>query len=458
MKEISSLLDIPYGSRIVIYGGGRCGEDYFRKIKISSRAEIVAVIDAQAEYLPKIFDSTPVYEPGKICRLEFDYVLITVRESESADSIRKLLNDYRISDPKILWINKMHDMNKTVIYEIMKCFERNIENEKRRFFLFMLPEHGNLGDYAIGYAESAFLKKYFVQYDLYGVTTSEWLAASEFYLNLIKPDDVIFINGGGYLGDLWGDAEIYMRIIESFPQNIKIFFPNTLTYQKKPDKKNEGFRKDMEWFRNQQNLFTFFREYPSYHLFHQYDKRSRLFPDMAFFLQFDRKLICRNNKVLLCLRDDRERTFKERDRLENSLKSVSIDYDVYDIYVEKYISQQAGKKLLEYTIRLFQTYDCIITDRLHGMILSVVSNVPCIAFDNLTHKISGVFESIRDLQYVQLITENDINDIGRIIAVLYENKKRGRPYRPPITEFKKMADRISEIINGIGETENGKYC
>lgn len=442
-------LHIPYGSRVVIYGGGKLGENYFRRIKLSNQAEIVAIIDIQAKKLPKIFEDTPLYTPEKICDLYFDYVLIAVEDLEKVYDIKRILYDYNISDKQIINNSKECSINETALYEIIKCFERNIENEKRRFFLFMLPEHGNLGDYAIGYAEFAFLKQYFYQYDVYGVTTSEWVAASEFYINLIKSDDIILINGGGFLGDLWGDAKFYKHIVESFPKNIKIFFPNTLTYRENPSEQNENFIKDMEWFGKQDNLFTFFREHPSYYLFKKYDKRCCLFPDMVFYLSFKRNMFCKKNRVLLCMRDDCERIFYGKNILENILKCAGIDYDFYDIYIKKYISQQAGRKLLKNTIHMFQAYDCIITDRLHGMILAIVSNVPCIVFDNRTHKIKGVYESINALQYVKLITEEEINSVDKIISEVYESKLRDGSYEPPIEEFRKMADKICEIMDNV---------
>ena len=42
---------------------------------------------------------------------------------------------------------------------------------------------------------------------------------------------------------------------------------------------------------------------------------------------------------------------------------------------------------------LFASYDFVITDRLHGMIFSYICGTPCIAFDNKTHKVSGVYNS-----------------------------------------------------------------
>ena len=101
------------------------------------------------------------------------------------------------------------------------------------------------------------------------------------------------------------------------------------------------------------------------------------------------------------------------------------------------------------TIHMFQAYDCIITDRLHGMILAIVSNVPCIVFDNRTHKIKGVYESINALQYVKLITEEEINSVDKIISEVYESKLRDGSYEPPIEEFRKMADKICEIMDNV---------
>lgn len=442
-------IHVPYGSKVVIYGGGKWGEHYYRKIKQSNCAEIVAVLDVRAKNLPKIYGKTPVYEPDKIVELQFDYVCITVEAKEYADDMREFLRDHDVPNRKILWSPRHSYLDERSSYEIMKCFDRNMENKGRRFFLFMLPEHGNLGDYAIGYAEYSFFKQYFSQYAVCGITTSEWLAASEFYMELIRPDDVIFLNGGGFWGDLRGDDKFYEHIVESFPRNIKIFFPNSLTYQEKPGKENKAFMEDIKWFEKQDNLFIFFREYPSYHLFHQYEKRCYLFPDMALRLCFEKKKFVKQNRVLLCLRGDQERIFDAKDKLENSLKNAGIGYDIHDIFEGIYISQQAGRRLLEHTIRLFQSYDCVITDRLHGMILAITSNVPCIAFDNYTHKISGVFSSVKDLGYVKLLTVDQIDVIDNVIDTLYENRQKAEAYRPPEQEYKKMADMIYKIMDHI---------
>ena len=44
----------------------------------------------------------------------------------------------------------------------------------------------------------------------------------------------------------------------------------------------------------------------------------------------------------------------------------------------------------------FNQFDCIITDRLHGMIFSTLADVPCIAVDNKNHKVAGVYKMLKD--------------------------------------------------------------
>ena len=44
------------------------------------------------------------------------------------------------------------------------------------------------------------------------------------------------------------------------------------------------------------------------------------------------------------------------------------------------------EQLLKQKIEEFQSAELVITDRLHGMIFSVITGTPCIAFDNLMRK------------------------------------------------------------------------
>lgn len=44
-------------------------------------------------------------------------------------------------------------------------------------------------------------------------------------------------------------------------------------------------------------------------------------------------------------------------------------------------------------IREFSNYELLITDRLHGVIFSMLAGIPCIALENSNYKIKGLIET-----------------------------------------------------------------
>lgn len=438
---------MPYGSKIIIYGAGKMGQNYYQSIKRSGRLNIAAILDANVNELLHIWADVPVLEPQRVSELEYDYIFITVENREAASDIRNKLIQYGSDDRKIIWAGDSSDISFEAVNEIHKFTVRALESKRRRFFIFMLPEHGNTGDYAIGYAEQKFLKKYFSAYDIYGVTTNEWLQAKDFFINFVNHEDVIFINGGGYFGDLWGDDVIYKDIVENFPHNKKIFFPNNLTYKMEPSLNNEIFKKDVDWIANQKNLHIFLRERKSFDLLSSYVRNCYLAPDMVFSLHYPRESLAKNGKVLLCLRADCEKTFKEEKKLEELLLQYNYKYDKFDICTKMYFSQDMGRKLLQYIVKKFQQYECVVTDRLHGMILSVIADVPCVAMDNYTHKVSGVYDWIRDMGYALMIEESEIGNISEIIERAYSNKNTAGEYCPQKLRFDNMAETLQKILD-----------
>ena len=53
----------------------------------------------------------------------------------------------------------------------------------------------------------------------------------------------------------------------------------------------------------------------------------------------------------------------------------------------------------------------VITDRLHGMILSIITGTPCIVFGNNYHKVESSYYSwFKDLEYVSFIQQKEIEN------------------------------------------------
>lgn len=450
MKEaIRNIYSIPYndieiGSKVVVYAAGKVGEKYVRNIMMTKRCELVAIIDSN--YLKKKeMYGFQIMPSSALQELVYDYILIAVENAQVAEAIVADLTKSGIEKKKIIWngSNTCVDVL-TQFQEYEKFLERNIFTEEQRFFIFMVPEHGNGGDYLINYSEEAFLKEFFPEKKIYSVTTAEWINAREFFLNFIRPSDIIFINGGGYIGDLWQDTENYKSIVESFPFNIKFFFPNTLTYLQDDLSKYQPFREEAEWFDRQKNTYVMFRDKDSYDLFRQYCDRCEYLPDMALFNHVKRSTHSTENKVMLCFRSDREKLFQDADSLKSKLSQAGIEYEEINIHAEQFMSQEYGKVYLNQLYEKIQSSKCLLTDRLHGMLLAVICDVPCVAFDNLTHKVKGVYDWIKD--YVVFLDDYSNENIVNAIDNAIEKKQITGDYKPLHEHYVQMAEYIKNRI------------
>lgn len=445
------IYDIDYSligdkDKIVIYGAGKFGRDIARKIKEKKTGNVAAFIDKNATN-KQAFDKIPIYEADKI-ELFSDYkIIVAISDLKAAEEVKIFLKSCGISADRIISLEKQYIWDEDNIGEVLKFTKRFFSKYRKKFFVFMLPEHGNTGDYLIGYAEKKFFAKYFPNNTLIGITTIEWMKLKYFIKNLVQPQDVIFLNGGGYFGDLRGDDKVYKDIIESFPENCKIFLPNTLTYREMPSEDNKQFIKDVQWLNSQKDIHVFLRDKLSYQNLNKFFCNSYYFPDMALFWKKNySKNAVYKNKVLLCLRNDCETTnYELHKKIKEKLNDNKIEYDCFDIFINEYIDQEDGENLVQYVFDKFVNYKCIITNRLHAMLISTIASVPCLAFDNSTKKICGVFEWIKKYKYVKIIDENCLDKIGDYINQICLNENKSN-YIPDYNEFDRMAKKIQNLI------------
>ena len=102
----------------------------------------------------------------------------------------------------------------------------------KRLILIGTPLHGNLGDHAIAEGEYAFLKEHYPKYTVVEIPMLMYPSLRRRICKWIYPKDVILLNGGGYLGNVWYYAEkVVFDILKRFPNNPVLFFPNTMYYK-----------------------------------------------------------------------------------------------------------------------------------------------------------------------------------------------------------------------------------
>ncbi len=100
---------IPKGSKIVLYGAGNVGQEYYRQLKITQYAEVVAWVDADAKDISKVLNlkEGKLLQPDIIENVEFDYIVIAIMSHKTAFYVHEfLMNQFKIEKRQIVWSGK----------------------------------------------------------------------------------------------------------------------------------------------------------------------------------------------------------------------------------------------------------------------------------------------------------------------------------------------------------------
>jgi exopolysaccharide biosynthesis predicted pyruvyltransferase EpsI len=281
---------------------------------------------------------------------------------------------------------------------------------KPRTFLLATPEHGNLGDHAIVYAEKAYFRKQGKISSLVEVRNDLWLRFTDIIATRIKPQDTIVIDGGGNLGTLWPNEDDKITdIISWFKDNEIIVFPQTCYYDNSPGAKAR-LERNKEVYAAANNLTVMLRDKASYDFFSANfaGVKAVLTQDIVFSVDDAPKLpASKRNGVLLCFRADLEKVmdFDLKQNIIRHLTANGIAFWETNTLIGKRVTPINRNRELRKKWREFSSARLVITDRLHGMIFAVITETPCIALDNKSGKVSGSYEFIKDLGYVRFCRE-----------------------------------------------------
>lgn len=235
---------------------------------------------------------------------------------------------------------------------------------------------------------------------------------------------MIIIVGGGNIGDVYIEAEeIRQVIIRKHPQNEIIVFPSTIFYQN-TSKRNEIYQKSLKIYNTHKKLFLYAREKYSYDLFKNLYPNCKVYllPDIVFSYPYITDNLLRENKILLCLRHDTEGILSESQI--NKILDIckrKCNYVVFtDTFIENVYAPDDSKRkeIIQEKLAEFSRAQLIITDRLHGMVLAYLSKTPCIVLSNYNYKIKGVYEWIKETEW--MVYADKTEEIGSLVDALME--------------------------------------
>ena len=299
------------------------------------------------------------------------------------------------------------------IYQYISSLKTLSKNEDLgRFILMATPEHGNLGDHAIAEAEHVFLKAYFSEKQVIEITGDCYRLMKDTIKTRITAEDVLCICGGGFLGSLWMNEEELVRdILLTFPDNKIIVFPQTVFFDEN-HYGNTQLRKSKEVFSSHNKILFAVRDKNSIATAKQIlgeDSNSSIVfvPDIVTCLQGSHY---RTNKpkqrvgLLACMRQDKEKVVTQEitQMIESIASHNGFTLCYTDTVIHKKIRPNMRKNLLKQKLDEFANAQFVITDRLHGMLFAAITGTPCVALNNASGKVTGVYEWIKDLEYIKL--------------------------------------------------------
>lgn len=311
------------------------------------------------------------------------------------------------------------------------------KQENNKIILCGTPEYGNLGDHAISYATELFVSENVPNKQYYSLTENEINYNFRRIKQRISKQDILLLQGGGNMGDLYPDQVLIReKIIRNFPDNKIIVMPQTIFFKCSYEKLPEYY--------NHEKLILFARESTSYKIMLRLfdNKRVYLIPDIVLYLLGHNcmKSVTREG-VLLCLRDDKEASDNSkliREYIMNCLNKRDFKFEKFSTVLDHGIYNDERFENIQKVLDIFKNSFLVVTDRLHGMIFSAITRTPCIVLPTINYKVIDSYKWIQELNYITLCKNiYEFDDLISDVLNINENDKTNITLEDKFTTLKR---------------------
>ncbi|HEY3699409.1 MAG TPA: polysaccharide pyruvyl transferase family protein [Spongiibacteraceae bacterium] len=325
----------------------------------------------------------------------------------------------------MLTLNELLDKPLQLLADLLKGVDK--------VALLDYPEYANVGDSMIWLGQVALLrrlnKKIIYVCAISNFDEHEAAAA-------VGAGAALIINGGGNFGTLWPHhQEFRERIMTLFADALIIQMPQSICFEDEA-----ALQRTRRIIGNCSNLHLLVRDHPSYAFARDnFSTDIVLCPDSAFFLT-DLPTLVPDLDVVYLRRSDREADVNSGGGELHSSLAINVTDWLEQNWIEKQLQQtlrySVRKKwlrnnqrvtialynLLAYIrtrrgVQLLARGRCIITDRLHAHVLSVLLKRPSFLLDNSNGKVFAFYEAwTRDLGVSRCV--GSVREALRMASVL----------------------------------------
>ncbi|WP_026452208.1 polysaccharide pyruvyl transferase family protein [Aequorivita capsosiphonis] len=291
-----------------------------------------------------------------------------------------------------------------------------VNKNKKHAYIFLAADYGNLGDVAITYAQTRFLRDNLGdEFEVIEIPISQSLEGLHFVKKNIKPGDIVTSVGGGNLGDMYDQIEYIRQLaVKYFPKNKFISFPQTFDFAETSNG-IKSLRIAKKVYNAHPNMFFIAREKTSFKLMQGHFNKTTILltPDIVISLDKEKPMQNRRGAVI-CMRSDKEKNITEDQALfiTNQIKTRFDAVKYYDTHIDKNnLNVEERETELAKIWDTFKSAELVVTDRLHGMIFCYITNTPCLVFQNNNHKVRETYDWIKGNTNINLMARFDKEEI-----------------------------------------------
>ncbi|MCV0382593.1 MAG: polysaccharide pyruvyl transferase family protein [Erythrobacter sp.] len=283
-----------------------------------------------------------------------------------------------------------------------------------RIHLLDPPDHPNVGDCAILLGELDFFDR---ELPKGHVAFTDWTQQSR-SRRAIEDSSILLIHGGGNFGDIWAHHhEFRLHVLRDFKHRKVVQLPQSIHFDSpavlRETQDAIGAHPDFTLLTRDERSEAFAREH--------FDCRVELCPDMAFamnpihrrppsadilcLLRTDKEVAVQPDEVMRALEttglslksgdwlDDPRTPFWFRDRLFRSLATRAPR--LRDRLSSQTLAARRAyaRSRLNRGIELLSQGRIVVTDRLHGHIISLLLGIPNLVFNSYDAKATALYES-----------------------------------------------------------------
>ena len=336
--------------------------------------------------------------------------------------LRPLVHYYRRQKLKIRYLREA-------------AFLKKLSNnpEVQRVFYFGVTTNQNLGDRGQVLCIKRWIKENYSPCDIYTLSANAILEKRVRFLDRFRKiyheSDIIIFQSGFNVNDMGANHPYMHRIIlENFPDAKILMMPESVYFQ------SEDKKKEWAQFYNKGTKFLFLaRDLKSLDIINDMcpNLAKRAFPDIVTTLIGQYEFLCeRSHKVCICRRDDLEKYYSdaELDAMADRIRALECEVTITDTTI-KAAPEKIAHNLewyIEDVIKQFSQYECVVTDRFHGVVFSLIAGTPVVVIKTNNHKVTEAlkwFDGIYD-EYVYLAKDLDeaVDFVKEIKAKKFDHK------------------------------------